>query len=138
MAVIDETKKPAQKKAAAKPAAKKPAAKPAAKPRAKVAPADGIKKTPVASITVPPAAQAKPAAKKKPAVKQPIAKLPPRLAKIIEGFAKGGVTRSESLGGKITKAQKEVLNKEAARLGVTPAALVAALVINFLEACAAE
>lgn len=138
MAVIDETKKPAEKKVAAKPAAKKPAVKkPAAKPKAKVAPADGIKKTAVASITVPPAARAKPAAKK-PAVKQPIAKLPPRLAKIIEGFAKGGVTRSESLGGKITKAQKEVLNKEAARLGVTPAALVAALVINFLEACAAE
>ncbi|MNB58509.1 hypothetical protein D3C87_332620 [compost metagenome] len=126
MAVIDETKKPAPKKAAAK-----PAAKPAAKAKAPA------KKARVASITVPPAAQAKPAAKK-PAVKQPIAKLPPRLAKIIEGFAKGGVTRSESLGGKITKAQKEVLNKEAARLGVTPAALVAALVINFLEACAAE
>lgn len=120
MAVIDETKKPAPKKAAAK-----PAAKPAAKAKAPA------KKARVASITVPPAA-------KKPAVKQPIAKLPPRLAKIIEGFAKGGVTRSESLGGKITKAQKEVLNKEAARLGVTPAALVAALVINFLEACAAE
>lgn len=132
MAVHDETK-PAAKKPASKPAAKR-----AAKPKAKVAPADGIKKTKVASISVPPAAQAKPAATKKPAVKQPIAKLPPRLAKIIEGFAKGGVTRSESLGGKITKAQKEVLVKEAARLGVTPAALVAALVINFLEACAAE
>lgn len=123
MAVHDETK-PAAKKPA-----RKPAVKPAAKPKAKVAPADGIKKTKVASISVPPAAQAKPAAKK-------AYKIPARLAKIFEGFAKGGVTRAESLGGKITKAQKEVLIKEAARMGVTPAALVAALVINFLDTCA--
>jgi hypothetical protein len=122
MAVIDETK-PAKKKPAAKPAAKKarvasisvpPAAQ--AKPKAKVAPADGIKKTAI------------------PAKK--VYKIPARLAKIFEGFAKGGLTRSESLGGKITKAQKEVLIKEAARMGVTPAALVAALVINFLDTCA--
>jgi hypothetical protein len=128
MAVHDETKPVAKKPAG------KPAAKLAAKPKAKVAPADGIKKTKVASISVPPAAQAKPAAKKAPA-KKPY-KIPARLAKIFEGFAKGGLTRSESLGGKITKAQKEVLIKEAARMGVTPAALVAALVINFLDTCA--
>lgn len=126
MAVIDQVK-PAAKAAPKKPAVKKPAAK---KPAA-------AKKTPVASITTPPAAQAKPVAKKV-AAKPATIKVPARLAKIFEGFAKGGVTRSESLGGKITKAQKAVLEKEAKRLGVTPAALVAALVINFLDSCAAE
>lgn len=118
MAVIDQVKPTAKKAAAKKPAVKKVAAK---KPR-------------VASVSVPPAAQAKPAAKK--AAAKPAIKVPARLAKIFAGFATGGVTRSESLAGKITKAQKEVLVKEAARLGVTPAALVAALVINFLDSCA--
>lgn len=123
MAVINEVKPAAKKAAAKKPAVKKAVAKPAA-----------VKKPRVASITVPPAAQAKPAAKK--AAAKPAIKVPARLAKIFAGFATGGVTRSESLAGKITKAQKEVLVKEAARLGVTPAALVAALVINFLDSCA--
>jgi hypothetical protein len=133
MAVIDQVK-PATKPAAKKPAVKKPAAK---KPAAKPATA---KKAPVASVTIPPAAQALPVAKpaKKAVAKTATIKVPARLAKIFEGFAKGGVTRSESLGGKITKAQKAVLEKEAKRLGVTPAALVAALVINFLDSCAAE
>lgn len=139
MAVHDELKKPAAaaKKPAVKKAAAKPAAKAPAKPKAKTAPADGIKKTPVASITVPPAAQAKPAAKKAPAKDTKI-KVPARLAKIFADFAKGGVVRSESLGGKVSKAHKAILEKEAKRLGVTPAALVAALVINFLDSCAAE
>lgn len=108
MAVIDETKKSASKKPAAR------------KPR-------------VASVKVP-ASVAAPKPKAKEAVIK--VKIPARLAKIIAEFAKDPGSRTESLGGKITKAQKAVLVKEAARLGLTPAVLVAALVINFLDTCA--
>lgn len=139
MAVHDAIQKPAA--AAKKPAAKKAAVKPAAKSKAKVAPADGIKKTPVASITTPPAARTLPI-QKKPVEKAPAkdvkVKVPARLAKIFADFAKGGDPRTESLGGKVSKKYKAILEKEAKRLGVTPAALVAALVVNFLDSCAAE
>lgn len=129
-----------QSTAAKKPAAKKPAAK---KP---------VAKKPVASIKVPTTASAKAAPVKKAATAKPVAKKPAAkkttpakvkgpapfslLSEEIEKLAKSIVEaegRTETLGGRITKAQKEVLAKEAKRLGVKPAQLSAAIVIAYLS-----
>lgn len=98
---------PPMKKAASKPAAKKPASKAAAKP----AP---VKKTAVKKIIFIEAISVE------------------QIKGIMEAFAKGGLSRTESLSGKITKAQKEALAKEAKKLGVAPATLVAAVITAFL------
>lgn len=127
-----------QSTAVKKPAAKKPVAK---KP---------VAKKPVASIKVPEAVAvvAKPVKKApavKPAAKKPVAKKTPAkvkgpapfgiLSDEIEKLAKSIVEaqgRTETLGGRITKAQKAALAKEAKRLGVKPAQLSAAIVIAYL------
>ncbi|QTH80496.1 hypothetical protein PA10_00298 [Pseudomonas phage pPa_SNUABM_DT01] len=120
--------KPAAKPAVKKPAVKKPAAKkPAAKPAAKA---------PVASIKVPAkvaAAAAKPATKKAATKRKPVDQIPAALKEILASFKTGGLSRTESLGGKVSKAQKEALARVAKKYDITPSELVAALVINFLS-----
>ncbi|MNI70002.1 hypothetical protein D3C73_1257830 [compost metagenome] len=82
----------------------------------------------------------KPAAKPraaKPAAKKPEALVietaaQEQLKQILAAFQVGGVTRSVNLGGKITKAQKEVLDKLAKQLGTTTGALQAAIIAAFL------
>lgn len=127
-----------QSTAVKKPAAKKPAAK---KP---------VAKKPIASVKVPSsmatkAAPAKKAAAKPPVKKPAVKKTTPAkvkgpapfsiLSEEIEKLAKTIIDvegRSETLGGRITKAQKAALAKEAKRLGVKPAQLSAAIVIAYL------
>ncbi|MOA40645.1 hypothetical protein D3C78_1625400 [compost metagenome] len=55
-----------------------------------------------------------------------------QIKQILAAFQSGGVSRTENLGGKITKAQKEVLAKLAKQLGTTVGALQAAIVTAFL------
>ena len=120
------------------------------------------KKTPVASVTVPPVKKApvkpvaaKPVAKKpaavkavaKPAVKKPAAKKvavkkpvvksvalsDEVLAKLGEEFKQAGFKRDSEARGGITAAQKALLAVEAKALGMSPAALVSAIVITWLN-----
>lgn len=118
-----------QSTAVKKPAAKKPAAK---KP---------VAKKPIASVKAPSSTATKAAPAKKPAVKKttPAKVKGPApfsiLSEEIEKLAKTIIDvegRTETLGGRITKAQKAVLAKEAKRLGVKPAQLSAAIVIAYL------
>lgn len=125
-------KKPAAKKPAKAPVAKAPVAKaPAKKPAAKK---PAVKKVAAAkpAAKAPVKAAAKPAAAKKtPAKKAVVADHP--LAAILEGFKKGGTKRSARLDGNVTDAQKEILNAEAAKLGVSPATLNAAIITAWLS-----
>ncbi|MCY1290666.1 hypothetical protein D9M68_18370 [compost metagenome] len=103
------------------------------------------KKAPVASVKVPPLkspvaktavakAVAKPAPKKA-AVKKPKlgAAIAARLKTIFEAFQTGGMKRSAEARGAITVAQKAALDAIAKEQGVTPSALVAAVVTDFLN-----
>lgn len=99
---------------------------PVKKPVVKKAPVKAVVKAPVKKAAVK-------AAPKKVAAKKPQVVVSDELIqKLVADFGKGGAKRDAEGRGAITAAQKALLAKEAKKLGMTPSALVAAIITAWL------